>query len=286
MKGWLIYDRCQYEKNTWFAAKIIKHCSESCEIRLIISEFLQFGIFNGKLGFLYHGECIPAPDFAIVRTVFPLLSLSLEKSGVRVFNSYSTSRICNDKRMTYTAALNSGIPVMDTVFSDKQYFDPEFYNITDFPLVLKSASGRGGSQVYLINNCDELIKTVKLIPENGFLIQKLCNTVGMDLRVYVMGGEILCPILRSSDNFKSNYSLGGKAEVYELNSQEKSCVQKILFSLDFKPDFIGIDFLKDGDRLIFNELEDVVGTRMLYAAAGINAAQKYSEYVLSTMFNH
>lgn len=281
MTGWLIYDNQQYSKNEWFAAEIIKHCSADCEIRLILTERLQFGIINGNIGFLYEGKPISAPAFAIMRTIFPLLSQALEGAGARVFNSSAAARICNDKRLTATAALSSGIPVMNTLFYNKKYTEAPLPYIDKFPFVLKTASGRGGSQVYLINNKSELEKALSELPEEDFLIQELCRTTGTDLRVYVLGGKILCPILRSSSCFKSNYSLGGKAEVYSLNAYEKSCVEKILSALDFKPDFIGVDFLKDGEGLIFNELEDVVGTRMLYAAAGINAAQQYSQYILS-----
>ncbi len=278
MTGWLIYDKKQYDINKWFADEIIKYCSEFCSMKLIIVERLKFGILDNE-AFVYDGIPAQKPDFAIVRTIYPLLSFFMESLGVRLFNQYAISKICNDKRLTYTLVSGCGIPIMPTVFHDRRFFSADQINESDFPLVLKSVSGHGGKEVFLINDINELEGKIQTLPTDDFLTQKVCGTVGRDLRVYVMGGKIIGSVLRSSDSFKSNFSLGGKAEYYTLSDKEESDVNSVIDCLSCLPDLVGIDFLPDDGRLVFNEIEDVVGTRMLYQTTNINVALEFSKYI-------
>lgn len=64
---------------------------------------------------------------------------------------------------------------------------------------------------------------------------------------------------------------------YELGKEEKTIVEKLLSRWHF--DFAGIDFIRDDKgQLLFNEIEDVVGSRMYY--------QCYEEDILSVYLNY
>lgn len=279
MTGWLIYDKSQYDKNKWFAEKLMSECSQFSDIRLIITENLQFGVCDGEYLYKYNGEPLAPADFAISRTIFPFLSCFLEQSGTRVFNGSTVSELCNDKRATYTAAARLGVPIMRTEFYDRKFFNVDFLKNAEYPIIIKSAGGHGGNEVFYVPDFNEAKKCISLIKSDDFLAQEICHTVGKDLRVYVLAGKIIGCVLRSSDTFKSNYSLGGKAEPYSADSNVKSAVEKILTVFEKTPDFIGIDFLIDKDRLIFNEIEDVVGTRTLYKTSDTDPARLFSEHI-------
>lgn len=283
MTGWLIYDRLQYSKNEWFAEKMMRECSRFSEMKLIITENLQFGVCGGNYLYKYNGETLAPADFAVSRTIYPLLSRFSEQSGIRLFNSYAVSQICNDKRMTYSAAARLGIPIMQTEFYDKRFFDYGLLKSAEYPLIIKSAGGHGGSEVFKVSDFSEAAECVSGLASNGFLTQKICPTVGRDLRAYVLGGKIIACVLRSSESFKSNYSLGGKAELYPTDEKIRSAVKKVLSVFEKTPDFIGIDFLLDSGRLIFNEIEDVVGTRMLYETSDIDPVRLYADHIKSAI---
>ena len=53
----------------------------------------------------------------------------------------------------------------------------------------------------------------------------------------------------------------------------------IVSALGTVPDFVGIDFFPDVNGPVFNEIEDVAGTRMLYSVYGIDAAKVYADYM-------
>jgi RimK family alpha-L-glutamate ligase len=216
------------------------------------------------------------PDFVIFRAVNPDLSKKIEEYGIPLYNNSFVSGICNDKRKTYRYMEANGVEIMESVYVDKN--DESFNSVNlFFPCVVKSAYGRGGSEVFLVNNLDEY-NAVKM--ENA-VIQRVCDTPGKDLRVYVLGREIAAAMLRVSQNdFRGNYSLGGQAFVYNLTKEEIKIVNKIINIFDFG--LVGIDFVFNCGKPVLNEIEDVVGARMLYAKTDINIAEKYLKFIIAT----
>lgn len=285
MTGWIVYDIKQYERNRWYADELLKNCLSFCDAKIIITERLHYGISENRPALLYDGAPIPAPDFVVMRSIFPLLSKFLETAGVRVFNDSATSAICNDKRLTHLSVLRSGVRMMDTIFFDRDYFSENDLSDLSYPAVVKSSSGHGGKEVFFVNTPDELLSAVRSISDSRFLIQKPFSPSGQDLRVYVLGDKIIGAALRTSDSLKSNISLGGKANFHALTDREQKTVTAVLSVLPFSPDFIGIDFLYGGNDLIFNEVEDVVGTRMLYETSDLDPAGIYISYIKNIMLS-
>ena len=101
---------------------------------------------------------------------------------------------------------------------------------------------------------------------------------GRDKRVYLLGGKVLACVERHSQrDFRSNFSLGGSAEPADVSDAELRAVR--LINGELKPDFVGVDFIyKDGVPLL-NEVEDIVGTRMLYELTYIDAVGEYAKYI-------
>lgn len=278
MQGWLLYSQKDAEQNRsyidWFIDEAQK---EDIELRLIVREQLDVGIETGRLLWRYEGDAITLPTFAVVRTVEPFLQRLLEDVGVLTFNSFSIAQTTNDKRLTYFEMQKLGIPIVDTYFTTAYSF-PESPPL-NFPLVVKEATGRGGKEVFYITSEDEWNRVLEHISSNELVIQRANVKLGRDIRVFVIGKEIIAAILRKSDHdFRANFTLGGTAELYELSEEEQSLVKKILEHFDFG--FVGIDFLISEDgNLLFNEIEDVVGSRTLSSTTDINVLEKYMKFI-------
>ncbi len=275
MKAWLIYSEKEIERNREYI-KIYEKNGEQLgiEIELIVSEFLEIGVRENREYLLYRGEEVPYPDFAVCRDIYPLLTLQLERLGVRTYNNYEVARICNDKALCIQYLAKAGIEVQESVFVRRGAVPA----VKEYPVVTKSVSGRGGKEVFLAKNEQELLENIKNYDED-YLMQPLCKNPGKDLRVFVVGKEIVGAILRSSDrDFRANYCLGGSARVYELSEKERQTVQKVIDMFDFG--MVGVDFIfNEKNELIFNEIEDVVGSRTLYAKTDIDIVRKYLEYI-------
>lgn len=274
MIGWVIYDEAGYKRNKWFANELRDRLGSDC--RLIISEYLDFGV-DGGFFFKYMGEKMKLPAYAVQRCIYPVLSDTLETAGVRVFNSARVCRVCNDKRATLLLASSLGINCPKTVFADRA-FKPKF---EDFPCVLKAAGGHGGSQVIMVNSNEEYLKSAEDFDSRDILFQQIVDP-GRDKRVYLLGGKVLACVERHSHrDFRSNFSLGGSAEPADVSDAELRAVR--LINGELKPDFVGVDFIYKNGVPLLNEVEDIVGTRMLYELTDIDAVGEYAKYIKGTI---
>lgn len=238
----------------------------------------KFAKRNVELNLVYDSDIDydNLPDFAIVRVINPLLTKRLEDMGIRCFNNYKVSYITNDKALCYKYANSNSINIM-----------PTYYNIDeieDFPVVIKPKNSHGGDRVILCKSIDEINNVLPYYEDCNYVIQAVASDVGKDVRVYVIGNKIVIAMLRQSLNdFRSNFCLGGSAGVYNLSDEEIKIVKDVISLFDF--DFVGIDFVFDKGRIVFNEIEDVVGSRMVYSYTDMDIVDIYVEYIIKEMKN-
>jgi gamma-F420-2:alpha-L-glutamate ligase len=279
LTGWLIYKKIDAERNKGFIQMLLDEANRlHMNLQLVVEEDLLVGITNGQFSIAHPHLNSKDCQFAIVRTINPLLSKQLEYLGIRCFNPSRVSDICNDKALTYQFATQLNIPTLDTYFTNYHTFQPERSQF-HFPMVLKQVDGRGGNEVFLVHSSAEILDRLKETPEKKFVLQQFSDNPGKDIRVFVIGSEVIGAVLRESHtSFKANYTLGGTVSPYFLNQAEIQMVETIASTLE--ADFIGIDFLLDRNhQFIFNEIEDVVGCRSLYSTSDVNPAAIYMNYI-------
>ena len=262
LKGCLIYDEVGAAKNGYI---IERFCEEAKGHGLDLS----LVIFRGV-------KSLPERvDFAVVRTRDPLVNGFFEKSGIRTFNGSRTNFVANDKYETYLLAKKLGLPVMETQTVDSAAASP-----FAFPFVVKSRGGHGGNEVYLCENVEEFRTIVG--DRKDFIAQPFCGRVGVDVRLYCIGKTVVAAVKRSAEKgFKSNFTLGGRAEVFKPTDEQSAIVGKLYDRLKF--DFVGVDFIMDGGKWVLNEIEDPVGSRMLYSCTDVDIAKVFIDYVAKEM---
>ena len=260
VKGILVYTSADAEYNEWFIDHIIEEGRKcNLDIRLVLSD----------------KEEVPDNDidFAIVRNRDSKLCKRLEENNIRCFNSSYVVNIGNDKWEMYKDFNAAGIPVMYTQRTKLPY-----------PFVMKPVNGHGGENVYLIKNADEYESVISNIPDDrqGDLIyQVIATEKGRDIRVYVVGGIILTAMERiavdTEKDFRSNYSLNGNAKEHALTDEELKLAAKVADHI--KADFVGIDLIYNNGRPVVNEIEDAVGTRMLYSLTDIDPVREFVAHI-------
>ena len=207
----------------------------------------------------YRGDA----DMVINRSNDYRIAEFYEKRGVRVFNPSAFSRLANDKQATYDFMEKNGVEIMPT-----RYGTP--------PFVKKPRDGHGGAGVVMCSSADEY--------DENMVCQKPASDLGKDLRVWVLGGEIKASMLRvSKTDFRSNFCLGGEALPYELSDDETALVKKIIALVD--GDYYGVDFVFNDGRIVFNELEDAVGARILYTRSNIDIFSDFYQYIVKNTCN-
>lgn len=260
VKGILVYTSADAEYNKWFIDHIIEEGRKcNLDIRLVLSDKEE--VSDNDI------------DFAIVRNRDSKLCKRLEENNIRCFNSSYVVNIGNDKWEMYKDFNAAGIPVMYTQRTKLPY-----------PFVMKPVNGHGGENVYLIKNADEYESVISNIPDErrGDLIyQVIATEKGRDIRVYVVGGIILTAMERiavdTDKDFRSNFSLNGNAREHALTDEELKLAAKVADHI--KADFVGIDLIYNNGRPVVNEIEDAVGTRMLYSLTDIDPVREFVAHI-------
>ena len=276
MKGLLIYERHESVRNHRFIEYWLDTAkAKNVDLKLVLIEEMSFGLRNNKPFLRVGGEDITA-DFAVVRAKKPLLSHHLEKMGIAVFNPAHVSEILNDKRRTH-ALFQDDFPMMDTAFVEGDSPSP-----FPFPVVVKSSAGCGGREVRLCDNEDSYRQTLRDFAYSA-VVQPLCDTPGRDVRVYMLGKQILQCMLRYSDtdDFRANFGLHHCAKPIDAPDDVRRMALEAADRFDFG--LVGVDFIYDHGRALFNEAEDVVGTRMLYQYTNIDIVPVYMDFILGKL---
>lgn len=257
MKGALFYSRLDYDLNKEFASWIITEFSKNgVEVALA---FIEDFYADRKLQF--------KPDFIINRTRDYNLSILFELNGIRSFNNSDVTLLGNNKYSCYKFIKDLGIPVKETPI------EPGFME-----LIKKPIAGHGGESITLGAN---------VILQRDFIYQEFIPNVVGDLRFYVIGNKVIDSVLRCKPigSILCNYKQGAEIQLYEASDEQLKIVTKLIKRIGIV-DFVGIDFfLTEDGKFIFNEIEDVVGSRMLSALGCNNTVPLYVEHILRCMNN-
>ena len=271
---WIVYTKMESVRNEGFIRII---CEEFCKRGffpiLLIEENLRL-FFLDSVPYLSHeNTTLGLPCAVINRTQNHLLCKHIEIMGVRVFNNSLVSEICNNKMKTHQFLAKLKIPFLDTELVKDNAESMRF------PLVVKPVDGKGGDGVFLANNKSEYNIALNKLKGRECISQECSSLMGTDVRVYVIGKEIIASVKReATTGFKSNFTKSGKASVYQLSPSEVTLIDRVISGMAF--DFVGIDFMFHDDGIVVNEIEDVVGSRAVYALTDINIIAIYADYVV------
>ncbi|MFA5576253.1 MAG: hypothetical protein WCZ27_08690 [Tissierellaceae bacterium] len=256
MIGLLLYKKEDYLRNQSYVEWLIDEGQKKdINLKLIFKEDLELeGI--GKNSHI---------DFVINRTRSYEVSLLFELNDIRVFNNSEITLLGNNKLAAYSYAKSKGFTYPGVLL-----------NWDGGEIISKPNDSHGGQGIGLIGQVD--LGDGKTRFQQRFLR----NIVG-DIRFYVIDNKIIHAVLRKAGGkILSNFSQGGEIDYYKFSAQEKSLVEKFMKGLQI--DYVGLDFfLTDKKELIFNEIEDVVGSRMLSTLGINNTTELYFEHIAKQM---
>ena len=255
ISGLIVYNATDTVKNQYFIDEFLQKLNdEEISLSFLDEEFLSEYVKTHKIDFVvYRGR-----NYKLVEL--------LEQRKIRVFNNAITNKIANDKYLTYGFLKATDLPYIETTLE-----------MFIYPCIMKSVSGHGGQEVFLVKNEEEKKAILNEHRDLKFIYQEYLENSG-DVRLYILNKSVITSIKRDNPNdYRNNFSLGGNVSVFEPSKEMVESALKIANLLN--ADFIGVDFLlaKDGFKII--EIEDPVGSRMVYKTTDIDIINKYIEYI-------
>src|SRR5690625_1689008 len=278
MIDWIIYQKKDADENVsyieWFQAEAKK---QQIELILFYREELAVGVSHKAYEIYINGYAQPLPDFIVNRSIEPVLQDFFHTCHIPIFNDGETARIANHKALTHLELSKLNIPMLPTFFIHGRALPNKLP--LPYPVMIKAVSGRGGKEVYFIDYDTSWKEFRRHATNQEYIVQSTNVQLGKDVRVFVIGREIIAAVLRYNKNdFRANFKLGGKAIPYTLSQEDRQMIDRITNRFQFG--LVGIDFLMNHDgKLLFNEIEDVAGSRILSEVTDINLLEKYIHFI-------
>jgi ribosomal protein S6--L-glutamate ligase len=180
--------------------------------------------------------------------------------------------------------VEEGIPVVDTkIFYQRSQVTENSFGDWGFPVIAKHEKGYQGRSVRKFENWKEVKKFVNKINEKnlGMFLWQRCLPTRWDIRVIVINGRAIGGMKRSAvgEEFRSNFSLGGEVEKYNLSEEERMLAEKVAKVCGL--DYCGVDIMKDnfGKNYIL-EVNRQCQFQGFEKSTGINVAKMVVEMML------
>ena len=230
------------------------------------------------------------PDFVIFLDKDILLANFLKNTGIPVFNDPDVIETCDNKAIQYLVLSKQGIPMPETIIAPKVYpnftiKDSGYYeqvlNRLGLPMVIKEGHGSFGMKVYLIETEEQFYDKTDELRGIDYVFQEFIATSrGRDIRVNIVGGEIVAAMYRHSEtDFRANITNGGVATVIELTDEQKALAIQAAHAVG--AEFAGVDLLfGDNEEPLVCEVNAAAHIRNIYNVTGINVADAMIAYIL------
>lgn len=116
-----------------------------------------------------------------------------------------------------------------------------------FPLILKTSTGRQGKGVFKIETVEELKKKIKELQDvsPSFVIREFIPNDG-DIRIFTVGYKAIGAMKRTptaKGEFRSNISVGGKGEEFDLNTNPEVREMAERLSKLTRTEIAGVDIM-------------------------------------------
>jgi len=233
------------------------------------------------------------PDFAVLLDKDILLGYFLKSRGVPVYNDPSIIDLCDNKAKQYIELASHGLPMPRTIVAPKVY--PNFsilesgyfervIDTLKLPMIIKEGHGSFGMKVYLIETEEQFYEKVESLRGIDFVFQEfIASSRGRDIRVNIVGGEIVAAMYRHSEtDFRANITNGGTASPVELTEAQRTLALKAAEAVGAV--FAGVDLLFDEqEQPLVCEVNAAAHIRNILNVTGINVADAMIAFILEDL---
>ncbi|MCZ2259814.1 ATP-grasp domain-containing protein [Sporosarcina sp. G11-34] len=280
---WVIYNGSLTSDKFKDQAVLIKEAAERAGVQAELKR-------NYEVTMDLTGNFDSPPSFVVFLDKDILLAKFLKNHGIPVFNDPVVIETCDNKANQYLELAKHSIAMPETIIAPKVYpsftiADSGYYEKVlkklGLPMIIKEGHGSFGMRVYLIETKEAFYaKTDELRGVDYVFQQFIVSSRGRDIRVNIVGGEIVAAMYRHSEtDFRANITNGGVAEVIELTQAQKGLAIRAAEAVG--AEFAGVDLLfgEDEEPLVC-EVNAAAHIRNIYNVTGINVADAMIAYIL------
>ena len=281
---WIVYNGSLTHDKFIDQALLLKEAADRHDIQAIL-------VKNYEVLMNVQQRLHAKPDFVVFLDKDILLAQYLKNEGIPVFNDPNVIEICDNKARQYMMLANAGVPMPVTIVAPKVYpgfsiqesgYFEQVLQVIPLPMIIKEAHGSFGMKVYLIETREQFFAKIEELAGIEYVFQQfIANSRGRDIRVNVVGGQVVaCMYRESQTDFRANITNGGSASPIILTSRQMEVAIQAAEALG--AEFAGVDLLfGDNEEPLVCEVNGVAHIRNIFNVTGINVGDAMIEYIQS-----
>jgi len=206
--------------------------------------------------------------------------------GIPTVNMAHVAATCGDKLATSSALAKAGVaqPRVKVAFTTESAL--EAIEELGYPVVLKPVVGSWGRLLARINDRDaaeavlEHKETLGSYQHSIVYIQEYIQKPGRDIRAFVVNGETVCAMYRTSEHWITNTARGGQGEACPITPELEGICRAA--SLAVGGGVLAIDVLEDPHRgFLINEVNHTMEFHTLVPTTGVDVPGIIVDYTLA-----
>jgi len=215
------------------------------------------------------------PPGSLEQVVFRMdLLHRAEANGVRVLNPPRAVEVCVDKYLATARLHAAGMRVPATIACQQADAALEAFGQLGGDVVVKPLFGSEGRGMLHISDPELAWRTFRTLErtQSVLYLQQFIRHPGWDVRVFVLDGEVLAAMRRSSiEDWRTNVAQGGSAEPMRLGPELEALALRATKAVGAV--VAGVDLLPgpDGGWYVL-EVNAVPGWRALAPVTGVDVA--------------
>jgi [lysine-biosynthesis-protein LysW]---L-2-aminoadipate ligase len=154
-----------------------------------------------------------------------------------------------------------------------------------YPVVLKPAIGSWGRMLAKVNDreaAEALLEHKQLLGSfhhSTFYLQEYIEKAGRDIRAFVVGGETIAAIYRSSEHWITNTARGGQATNCPVSLELDDICRRAARAIG--GGILAVDLFEDPNRgLLVNEINATMEFRNSIDTTGVDIPGRVVDYVV------
>ena len=206
-----------------------------------------------------------------------------EHYGVPTVNPYDVVALCGDKVLTSLRLQEAGIPTPRTVVALTPEAALKALDEVGYPAVLKPPIGSWGRLMAKVDDREEAEQIIEhksalSSPMHSvFYVQEYVAMPQRDIRVFVVGDEVVAAMYRHSADWRTNAHLGGTAEALAPDAELTELALKAASAVG--GGVLAVDLMEAPEGLVVHEVNHTPEFKALAGATGIDVAAKVVDYV-------
>lgn len=256
------------------------------EVDSINIKYVEISFSGKKAKILYKGLPLPHYDCILAKGSFRYANILETLTLLRSEEAYlpidhSAFTIAHNKLLTQLELQKNNLPMPKTYMASTVVAARSILERLNYPIIMKFPQGTQGKGVLFAESFASASSILDALSSlrQPFIIQEFVETGGTDLRVFVIGDEVVAAYQRKSNGkeARANIHAGGSGEIVDISEETKRIALNAARAV--KADICGVDILMSHMGPLVIEVNLSPGLQGITQYTGIDVADRIAHYL-------